>query len=202
MAAFERFLNAENDGMPALLRAGLAHVQFETIHPFLDGNGRVGRLLITLVLHQAGILREPLLYLSLFLKEHRSKYYRLLDEVRTNGDWEAWLIFFLAGVCETADGAVATARSLSGLFQRDRDRIAGVGRRAGSMFRVHEVLKARPLASLPEVCRISRLSFPTASQSMEGLADLGIVRELTGRQRNRVFAYDRYLEILSEGTAA
>lgn len=202
MAALERFLHSEDDGLPVLLRAGLAHVQFETIHPFLDGNGRVGRLLITLMLNHAGVLREPLLYLSLYLKQHRAEYYRLLQEVRLNGDWEAWLLFFLEGVTETANGAVATARSLTALFQVDHDRIGIEGRRAGSMLRVHEILKARPITSLPEVKRATRLSFPTAARSMEGLVDLGIATELTGRQRDRVFAYDRYLSILNEGTEA
>ena len=200
MADLERFLHAENGGLPALLRAGLAHVQFETIHPFLDGNGRVGRLLITFLLCHAGALRAPLLYLSLYLKEHRAEYYRLLDEVRTTGDWERWLGFFLEGVEQTADGAVATGQRLAALFRDDRERIRPKGRRAGSMLRIHDALKARPLASLQEVARSTGLSFPTAGAAMEGLVSLGIARELTGRRRNRVFAYDRYLEILSEGT--
>jgi Fic family protein len=202
MSVLERFLHAEDDGLPVLLRAGLAHVQFETIHPFLDGNGRVGRLLITFVLCEAGVLREPLLYLSLYLKQHRAEYYRLLGEVRTNGDWEARLTFFLEGVRETADGAVATARSLTTLFRLDHERISEMGRRAGSMLRVHEAMKARPLTSLPEITRTTGLSFPTVARSMEALATLGIARELTGKQRDRVFTYDRYLSILSEGTEA
>jgi Fic family protein len=200
MGALERFLHAGDDGLPILVRAGLAHVQFETIHPFLDGNGRVGRLLITLLLCDAGVLREPLLYLSLYLKERRNTYYNLLDAVRRQGDWERWLAFFIDGVRQTADSAVATAERLGTLFREDRDRIVGTGRRAGSALRVHDALKARPLASVQDVSARSGLSFPTTAASIDVLADLGIVRERTGRRRNRIFAYDRYLSILSEGT--
>ncbi len=200
MAQLERFLHAEDDGLPVLIRAGLAHVQFETIHPFLDGNGRVGRLLITFLLFEAGVLRSPLLYLSLYLKEHRAEYYRLLGAIRETGDWEAWLSFFLEGVRQTAHEAAATARRLTALFDADRERIAVQGRRAGSMLRVHDVLRQRPLASVKDVARTTRLTFPTASAAMDALVSLGIVREYTGRQRNRVFAYDEYLSILNEGT--
>jgi Fic family protein len=202
MAELERFLNDEVSALPVVVRAGLAHVQFETIHPFLDGNGRVGRLLITLLLCHAGILREPLLYLSLYFKQNRDAYYTHLDAVRRGGDWEAWLAFFLTGVRETAESAVSTAQRLVALFGGDRERIAPKGRRAGSALRVHEALKARPLASMQEVCARSGLSFPAAASAMELLAELGIARELTGKRRNRVFAYDRYLAILSEGTEA
>jgi Fic family protein len=200
MAALERFLHAEDDGLPVLVRAGLAHVQFETIHPFLDGNGRVGRLLITFLLCQAGVLREPLLYLSLYLKENRAAYYELLDRVRREGDWEAWLAFFLAGVRETAEGAVATAHRLAALFQEDRGKLEPTGRRAGSALRVHEALKARPIQSLPALCAATGLSFPAASSAMDLLVQLGIARERTGKRRNRLFVYDRYLAILNEGT--
>lgn len=200
MGALERFLHGNEDGLPVLVRAGLAHVQFETIHPFLDGNGRIGRLLITFVLYHAGVLREPLLYLSLYFKQHRDEYYRLLGQVCTHGDWEAWLSFFLEGVLETAEGAVTTARRLVSLFQEDKEPIMAAGRRAGSMTRVHDALKARPITSLQQVVRRTGLSFPTAGTAMEALVGLGIARELTGKRRNRVFAYDRYLAILNEGT--
>lgn len=200
MAALERFLHAEDDGLPLLVRAGLAHVQFETIHPFLDGNGRVGRLLITFLLCHAGVLREPLLYLSLYLKQNRAAYYELLDRVRREGDWEAWLAFFLEGVRLTADGAVSTAQRLADMFRADRSRIETKGRRAGSALRVHEAMKGRPITSMPEVCRTTGLSFPAASSAMDLLVELAIARELTGRRRNRVFVYDRYLAILNEGT--
>ncbi|HEX5437038.1 MAG TPA: Fic family protein [Gemmatimonadaceae bacterium] len=202
ISALERFLHAEDDGLPVLVRAGLAHVQFETIHPFLDGNGRVGRLLITLLLCHAGVLREPLLYLSLYLKQHRADYYDLLARVRRDGDWEAWLSFFLTGVRQTAEGAVSTAERLAELFRTDRSRIEPQGRRAGSALRVHQAIKARPLVSMSEVCRTTTLSFPAASSAMTLLVELGIARELTGKRRNRLFAYDRYLAILNEGTEA
>lgn len=200
MAALERFLHAEDDGLPVLLRAGLAHVQFETIHPFLDGNGRVGRLLITFLLCQAGVLREPLLYLSLYLKQNRSTYYELLNRVRRNGDWEAWLDFFLEGVRQVAEGAVATAEGLSRMFQEHQLRIQEMGRRAGSAIRVHEALKARPVLSLTTISRTTGLSFPAVSSAMDLLVELGIARELTGKRRNRLFSYDMYLSTLSEGT--
>jgi Fic family protein len=200
MAALERFLHAEDDGLPVLARAGLAHVQFETIHPFLDGNGRVGRLLITFLLCHAGLLHEPLLYLSLYLKQNRSEYYELLDRVRRMGDWERWLAFFFTGVQETAEGAVSTAHRLGELSRDDRARIELRGRRAGSALRVHEALKGRPILSIPQVRLNTGLSFPAASSAMDLLAELGIARELTGRRRNRLFVYDRYLAILNEGT--
>ena len=200
MSDLERFLNADGTGLPLLLRAGLAHVQFETVHPFLDGNGRVGRLLIALVLHHGGALSEPLLYLSLYFKQHRDDYYALLNEVRRSGDWEAWLAFFLDGVAETAEGAVDTARRLMALFREDRTRIQQIGRAAGSALRVHVALQERPIASLPQVAERAGLSFPAASAAMAVLEGAGIAREMTGKKRNRLFGYDRYLAILGEGT--
>ena len=202
MAAFEAFLHADDDGLPVLVRTGLAHVQFETIHPFLDGNGRVGRLLITLLLCHARVLSEPLLYLSLYLKQNRATYYDLMERVRHDGDWEAWLAFFLEGARVTAEGAVRTARRLGDLFAADRARIERQGRRAGSALRVHEAMKARPITSMTEVCRTSGLSFPAASSAMELLVELAIAREMTGKRRNRAFAYDAYLAALTEGTEA
>ncbi len=200
MSSLERFLQVEQGEMPVVIRAALAHVQFETIHPFLDGNGRVGRLLITLLLCHAGVLRDPLLYLSLYFKKNRTEYYSLLDRVRREGDWEAWLEFFLEGVRQTADGAVATARRLESLFQEDQNRIQARGRVAGSVLRVHDALKARPITSIQEIRRRSGLSFPAASSGLSVLDELGIAREFTGRKRNRLFGYSRYIEILSEGT--
>jgi Fic family protein len=199
MSRLERFLHDDN-GPPELVRAGLAHVQFETIHPFLDGNGRIGRLLITLLLCGAGVLSEPLLYLSLYLKQNRSRYYDLLDAVRRTGDWETWMVFFLEGVRETSEGAVAAARRLTELFRADHERIAAAGRRAGSMLRVHDALKARPVTSLPNVARRTRLTPPTVGTAMDELVALGIARELTGRRRDRVFSYAAYLKILNEGS--
>ena len=200
MTALERFLHADDDGLPLLVRAGLAHVQFETIHPFLDGNGRVGRLLITFLLHHGGALRAPLLYLSLYFKQHRSTYYDLLDLVRREGDWEAWLAFFLDGVCQVATAAVTTAQRLEAMFKTDRGKIEASGRRAGSALRLHEALKRRPVRTMASTVKATGLSFPAVSSAMRLLIDLEIARELTGRRRNRVFAYDRYLAELAEGT--
>ena len=200
MAALERFCHAD-DGLPSLVRAGLAHVQFETIHPFLDGNGRVGRLLVALLLCDAGALRQPLLYLSLYLKQHRSRYYELLNRVRLTGDWEEWLAFFLEGVRVTAEGAVATSRRLVETFAADRAAIErNAGRRAGSALRMLDALKVRPVLSLADACDRTGLSFPTAASAMQTLAGQGIARELTGRPRNRLFCYNHYLSILAEGT--
>ena len=200
MAALERFLHDEGTPYPTLVRAALAHVQFETIHPFLDGNGRIGRLLIAFILHDEGVLTRPLLYLSLYFKEHRAEYYRMLDRVRLEGDWEAWVDFFLEGVEHVAAGAVETARRLVGLFDEDRKRVQELGRIAATTLRVFGVLCQRPLATLNQVRDRAGISFPSAAKGMDALMRLGIARELTGQRRNRVFAYDRYLSILNEGT--
>ncbi len=200
IADLERFVHDPGPHLPDLVRAGLLHVQFETIHPFLDGNGRIGRLLITLLLIDAGLLREPLLYLSLYFKRHRGRYYELLDVVRTKGDWEAWLEFFLEGVQESAEGAVVTAQRLDALFAEDRAAVAELGRRAGSALRVHNALKHRPISTIQFITEWTGLAFPTVSSSLDRLVELGVAREITGKQRNRIFAYDRYLATLSEGT--
>ena len=200
MTALERFLHADNDGLPLVVRAGLAHVQFETIHPFLDGNGRIGRLLITFLLHHGGALREPLLYLSLYFKQHREVYYDLLDLVRRTGDWEAWLAFYLEGIRHVATEAVASVERLERMFGADRTNVEDVGRRASSALRVHEALKAQPVQTLASTVDRTGLSFSGASAAMRLLVQLGIARELTGRRRNRLFAYDRYLAQLIKGT--
>jgi Fic family protein len=209
MAALENFLQAADTvsgtldgGLPVLLKAALAHVQFESIHPFLDGNGRLGRLLITLLLHDGGVLGQPLLYLSLYLKQHRAVYYELLDRVRTEGDWEGWVDFFLEGVEQTAQGAVQTARRLVDLFQQDTQRVQAAGGRNANMLRVLDCLRSRPLCSLRQIVASSAISFPTASKAMLALVDIGIAREMTGQRRNRVFVYDAYLHILNEGGEA
>lgn len=200
MSALERTFHDPDSGYPVLITAALAHVQFETVHPFLDGNGRIGRLLIPLLLHHAGLLQQPLLYLSLYFKQHRQEYYRLLDSVRLLGDWEAWLDFFLEGVTMTATGAVETAQRLVTRYKEDTARVQAAGRSTATMLRVLQSLHERPVLTLNEVSRRAGLSFPTASKGMAGLVEIGIVRELTGHRRNRVFAYDRYLAILGEGT--
>lgn len=200
MAALERFIHDEQTAYPVLIKAALAHVQFETIHPFLDGNGRIGRLLIAFILHHGQLLSTPLLYLSLYFKQHRSDYYRLLDHVRITGDWESWVDFFLKGVVSTASNAVDTAQRLVALFKEDAARVQSVKRGASSRLRVFRVLCERPVMTLNEICHQTGLSFPTASKSINALLDIGLVRELTGGRRNRIFAYDHYLAILNEGT--
>ncbi len=200
MAQLERFLYDSDNPYPTLIKAVLAHVQFETIHPFLDGNGRIGRLLIAFILHHDKLLSQPLLYLSLYFKQHRSEYYRLLGLVRTEGDWEAWLDFFLEGVEQIASNAVSTAKSLLSLFQQDEQSIQTLGRSASTTLRVFRMLSERPLVTLNLISELTGLSFPAASKSMQQLETLGIVREITGQQRNRVFAYQQYLSILNEGT--
>lgn len=198
MGALERFLHSTDDGLPVLARAALAHVQFETVHPFEDGNGRVGRLLIVLLLCHAGVLHDPVLYLSLYFKQHRSVYYDLLNRMRDTGDWEAWLAFFLDGVRETAEQVIDVATRLRVMFQSDRDLVAE-RRRAGSALRVHEALMSHPILSLSAVQNSTGLSYVTCSNAMQLLVSLGIAREVTGRRRGRFFAYDRYLAMLSEG---
>ncbi len=201
MSALEAYLHSLTPPYPTLVTAALAHVQFETIHPFLDGNGRIGRLMIAFILHHGGILSRPLLYLSLFLKEHRTEYYRLLDLVRTEGDWEAWLDFYLEGVEITATNAVETAQRLVALFEADRKTVLELGRTGGSADRTHRVLRERPIVSLNDVATRGGMSFPTATKGMGQLVKLGIAEELTGRARNRVFAYRRYLAVLNEGVS-
>lgn len=185
---------------PALVRAGLAHVQFETIHPFLDGNGRLGRLLVTLMLCEAGTLREPILYLSLFLKSNRSKYYNLLQSVRDTGDWEAWMEFFLDGVVETSAQGVETARRLMTLFNDDRAKIATLGRPAASALRVHGEMQRSPIQFVPQLAKKLSLSQHTIQKSIDHLIALGIIGEITGKKRSRLYEYEKYLNILNEGT--
>lgn len=200
MSDLEAFVHAETPEIPLLVKAGLVHVQFETIHPFLDGNGRVGRLLITLLLCAQGILKEPILYLSLYFKAHRRHYYELLQQVRERGAWEAWIEFFLDGITETSLQAAEAAREILGLFEADRDRIEGLGRPAASALRVHQLLQQKPIVGIPDAARRLGLSAPTIAKSIQHLQVLGIVREITGKQRGRLFVYDGYLAILNRGT--
>ncbi len=200
LGAFETFLRDDQTMLPLLVQLGLIHVQFETIHPFLDGNGRLGRLLITLLLCARGALREPLLYLSLYLKTHRNRYYELLQGVRTQGAWEEWLIFFLEGVESTARQASETAVELLRLFAEDRRRIQALGRPASSALRLHEFFQKRPLLSITVAAEALQMSFPTVTNAVQHLQKLGIVTELTGKQRGRMFAYQRYLTVVSAGT--
>ena len=199
--AFERFLHGEPERLPVLVRAALAHVQFETIHPFLDGNGRIGRLLITLLLCAEGVLSQPSLYLSLYFKAHRDEYYTRLQAVRTDGDWEGWMRFFLEGVFETSQQAVSTAQRVLALFAEDRARLAeALGRRAGSALRVHECLERRPILAVSETADELGLSRPTVRACIEAMQEMDIAREITGRERRRLYVYDAYIGMLAEGT--
>jgi Fic family protein len=197
---FERFIHEDASRLPPLVKAGLLHVQFETIHPFLDGNGRIGRLLVTLYLCVEDVLRKPLLYLSLYLKIHRADYYRLLQEVREHGAWEAWLEFFLVGIAETANQAFDAATRIAELFKRDRERITVESERAGSSLRVHDLLQQNPFATPTALVERTGLTAPTINAALADLQRLGVVDEVTGRRRGRVFGYRAYLDILNEGT--
>lgn len=200
MGALEKFLHDDPVRTPLLIKAALAHVQFETIHPFLDGNGRVGRLLITLLLCAEGTLAEPVLYLSLYLKSNRDEYYERLQRVRTHGEWEEWLRFFLTGIVETSQQAVQAAQRTLALFSKDRTRIEEIGRAAGSALRVHSELKQNPLAKSNQIADQIQLAENTVRSALQNLEDLGIVREVTGKQRGKMYLYQDYLDILNEGT--
>lgn len=195
----EKFLH-DRTTYPVLIRAALAHVQFETIHPFLDGNGRLGRLLITLMLCEEHTLSEPILYLSLYLKKNRARYYELLQLVREKGDWETWLEFFLDGVAETAEQGTDTARRMLALFSKDKEKISSLGRATASALRVHGELQRAPLLSVPLMAKRLKLSQPTVQKSLDHLTNLGIVQEITGKRRSRLYQYVKYLKILDEGT--
>jgi Fic family protein len=196
-SALEKFFHDEPVKIRPLLKAALAHVQFETIHPFLDGNGRLGRLLITFLLCAEGVLRQPLLYLSLHFKRHRDEYYRLLQDVRVNGEWEAWLRFFLHGVIETSENATQTARRLLELFERDRARIVGESK---TVLRLHEELRQHPVANARSVAEKLNVSAPTALKALDVLEKLGVIREITGGASRRVYTYAAYLDILNQSS--
>ena len=200
MGDLEAFIHGEEIDLPILIKAALIHVQFESIHPFLDGNGRLGRLLITFLLCMEGALKEPILYLSLFFKAHRRYYYELLQQVREKGDWEAWLEFFLEGVKETSDQAADTAKQILELFDTDRQKIEGLGRPATSALRVNHYLQSKPILSVPVAVNALNLSAPTVRKSVNHLIELDLVRETTGKQRDRLFVYSGYLDILNQGT--
>ncbi|MBA2779627.1 Fic family protein [Billgrantia kenyensis] len=198
-AALERFINDIPEATDPLVKAALTHVQFETIHPFMDGNGRLGRLLIPLILVEAGILKEPLLYLSVFFKQHRQTYYERLQQVRVTGDWEAWLLFFVDAVAHTATQAVATAQQLNQLREQDKARLAGLGRQAGSAGLLLDALFQQPIANISHLCQRTGLTPATVGKLLNALEkELGIVNELTGQKRNRIYAYRAYIDILNQ----
>ena len=197
MGALENFLNDVPARHPPLIKAALAHVQFETIHPYLDGNGRLGRLLIPLLFVREGLLAEPLLYVSLYIKRHRETYYRLLQSTRQEGDWEEWLRFFAVAVESAARQAVAAVRALNALGANDRKRIRALGRIASSCLQVYEAMFARPVARIGHIAAVTRQSNNTIVRMLDHLQALGIIEEVTGYRRNRVYRYPAYLEILS-----
>ena len=200
MGKLELFLHDQPEPTPVLLKAALAHVQFETIHPFLDGNGRLGRLLITLLLCEHKVMREPMLYLRLYFKTHSQYYYELLSNVRLTGDWEAWLDFFAEAIIVTAGQAVETAQQLLDLSNRDRDKINGLGRAAPSTLQIHRALMEHPIATSSSLVEKTGITPATVNKSLGHLEQLGIVRELTSRKRNRLFSYAGSIEIMSRGT--
>ena len=200
MSKLELFLHDQPEPTPVLLKAALVHVQFETIHPFLDGNGRLGRLLIALLLCEQKVLREPMLYLSLYFKTHRQYYYELLNNVRMTGDWEAWLDFFAEAVIVTATQAVETAQQLLDLSNQDRDKISGLGRAAASTLQVHRALMEHPIATSGSLVKKTGITPATVNKALGHLEQLGIVKELTAQKRNRLFSYAGYIEIMSRGT--
>ena len=200
LGEFEKFLHNDKHDLPVLVEAALMHVQFESIHPFLDGNGRLGRLLITLLLCAKGALSEPLLYPSLFLKIHRSRYYELLQRVRSDGAWEDWLAFFLEGVASTAKEATDTADRTVSLFAKDRSKIEKLGRASESALRVHELMQTNPYLRIRTATKALKLTVPTVTSALNHLMELGIVKEISGKQRDRLFAYSRYVRMISGDT--
>jgi Fic family protein len=199
MGDLEKFIHGTEHPQPVLIKAALAHVQFETIHPFLDGNGRLGRMLITLLMCSEGILREPLLYLSLYFKTNRSRYYELLQKVRTDGDWETWIEFFTDAVENTAEQAVATTQNLLKLAESDREAIRKLRRVSGTVMQVHHAMQVKPLNTIPRIGKMTGLTQMTVATSLKTLEKLGIIKEITGKQRNRHYSYERYVKELSAG---
>ena len=199
MAQLELFLHDHETVTPILVKTALAHVQFETIHPFLDGNGRLGRLLITLLLCDSGILRQPLLYVSYYFKLHRQYYYELLNEVRMGGDWEKWLDFFADAVIVSARQGIKVTRELHELVEADRRAINSLGRAASSVLQVHQAMLAHPIAGAQNLVRFTGLTPATANKALRQLETLGIVEEMTRQKRNRLFRYRRYMDLLNAG---
>jgi Fic family protein len=199
LGAFEKYLHAD-DSLPPLVRAGLLHVQFETIHPYLDGNGRIGRLLVTLLLEHGKLLTKPLLYLSLFFKRHREEYYRRLNAVRIDGDWEGWLDFFLDGIATIADEAVASARELFALVAVDRTRVLAQEGMSVVALRLFELLPRHPVVTVASVMKLVETTKPTAGRAIELLVAAGVLAETTGKKRDRSFVYRAYLDRLRVGT--
>lgn len=196
MTQMERWLHSD-DPLPPLIKTGLAHVQFETIHPFLDGNGRIGRLLIALLLQHWKLMPSPLLYLSVAFRRHQADYYARLSAVRTEGDWEGWTAFYLRCVREAADDGVNVASGLFELLGKDRRRLAGHERSTVAALQLLDLLPEHPVVTAARVAKLLKITAPTARKAVEVAADAGILREVSGKQRDRVFAYHKYLQILT-----
>lgn len=199
LSALEKFIHDQGQITPTLLKAALVHVQFETIHPFLDGNGRLGRLLITLILVAENVLQQPLLYLSLYFKTHRQEYYDYLNQVRHSGDWESWLLYFAEATEQTANDAVDTARQLMAQSERDVRTIQNQGRYAGTLSQIYQVILRRPVVTAAWVQKNTDLAPATIQSGLKKLEKLNLLRELTGKQRDRVYAYGEYIAILNQG---
>ena len=199
IAALERWIHGD-DPLPPLVKAGLAHVQFETIHPFLDGNGRIGRLLITLLVERWKLLVGPLLYVSLGFKRHRQEYYDRLDAVRTSGDWEGWTAFFLQCVRESADDGVETARSLFTLVGNDRRKVSEYRATTVTAIRLFDLLPRHPIVTLQTSMKLLATTQPTAGKALDALCQSGVLEEITGKRRGRVYAYRAYLDVLAKDT--
>jgi Fic family protein len=195
---FENFLH--DTSLPLLIKAGIAHLQFETIHPFLDGNGRLGRLLITLLLSSGGMLDEPILYLSLYLKEHRHTYYALLQEVRTNGSWEAWLEFFLEGVYVSAQQSLSTAEEINAIFAQDLRKVSQLGRARFSCEQILEYMKKLPQVTVILITAKLGMTAPTARSSLNQMVAIGVLEEISGKKRDKIYVYRKYLDVLAGGT--
>lgn len=200
LGELEMFLHDDRVKLPTLIKAALAHVQFETIHPFLDGNGRLGRLLITFILCNEGVLREPLLYLSLYFKENRQTYYDHLQAVRETGDWEAWIKFFLTGIIETSNQATRTAKAILELFSRDREVIEKSNKSTTNVLAIYSYLHQHPITTSNKLKEACGISLPTVLRILKALEGIGIVKEITGKERHKVFVYSEYLDILNKST--
>lgn len=198
LSSLEKFFHDETGKMPSLIKAALAHVQFESIHPFLDGNGRIGRLLITFILCVDGVMRKPLLYLSLFFKNNRASYYDHLQHVRETGDWEEWITFFLQGVIQTANQAVETVQLVLKLFEEDQHKIENSGKASAASLIVHHYLQKKPITDSKKITRDCTISLPTANKALKHLIEIGVIKEITGKARYKVYIYQRYLDVLSE----
>jgi Fic family protein len=199
LGSLENFIHTERAHLSSVFKAGLVHAQFETIHPFLDGNGRVGRLLVPLVLMHEGLIDAPIFYLSLYFKQHRDQYYEKLQRIRTHGEWEAWLHFFTRGVALVAEAAASTIANVHALFERDRSRITlTADRTAATLLRLFDYAKLKAVLAVPEVAVALNVTQPTVNAAIKKLVELGIVREVTGKQRDRRYMYTAYVDMLSE----